>query len=69
MWIRKFSYIVGTLGIKKVRQVEGFETEFNPSLAHFGAEVSLPHTVLSFKLTLRASGIPAFSWRYYLLSG
>ncbi|CAH7152417.1 hypothetical protein [Vibrio sp. L3-7] len=34
-----------------------------------GAEASLPHTVLSFKLTLRASGIPAFSWMYYLLSG
>ncbi|EOT1823998.1 hypothetical protein ACNHUJ_000526 [Vibrio vulnificus] len=34
-----------------------------------GAEASLPHTVLSFKLTLRASDIPAFSWSYDLLSG
>ncbi|CAK1958010.1 hypothetical protein VCRA2123O444_20425 [Vibrio crassostreae] len=43
-------------------------TNWNP-LTWFGAEVSLPHAVLSFKLTLRASGIPAFSWSYYLLSG
>ncbi|CAH1591237.1 hypothetical protein THF1A12_240002 [Vibrio jasicida] len=39
------------------------------ALNDFGVEASLPHTVLSFKLTLRASGIPAFSWSYDLLSG
>ena len=39
------------------------------NLSDFGAEASLPHPVLSFKLMLRASGISAFSWRYYLLSG